>query len=361
MAMSGPTERVRKILVSPLDSIWETMEVINRSGLEFALVVDKKHHLLGVVTDGDLRRAVLRKLDLGLPIQEIMSRSPIAVRQGTSRGEMVELARKTLVKHFPVVDLMNRIVDVILIRDLFEKESIENPVVIMAGGLGTRLRPLTSEVPKPMLRVGERPILETILRQFKEYGFNNFLVSVNYKAEIIIDYFQDGRHLGVNIEYIREDQPLGTAGALGKIREKINKPLILMNGDILTRVDFCQLLDFHLEQGSELTIASRPYEHTVPYGVLQVDRGLVYKLEEKPTQEYVISGGIYVINPGLMDMIPENTKYDVTDLIQYCIKKGIRVGTYPIREYWMDIGQVQDYYSANDDFENILKKFNTGS
>lgn len=359
--MNDPSERVQKILVNPLTTIWGTMEVINRSGLEFALVIDKKYHLMGVVTDGDLRRAILRKMDMNLPIQEIMTRSPITVRQGTSRAEMIDLAKKTLVKHFPVVDIRNRIVDVILISDLFEKETIENPVLIMAGGLGTRLRPLTTEVPKPMLKVGDRPILETILQQFKEYGFNNFLVSVNYKADIIIDYFQDGRHLGINIEYIREGQPMGTAGAMGKIREKINRPLILMNGDILTKIDFCQLLDFHLEQKNEFTIASRPYEFTIPYGVLQVDRGLVYKLEEKPIQEFVISAGIYVINPGLVDIIPENIKYDITDLIQYCIKKGIRVGIYPIREYWMDIGQMQDYYSANEDFEKILKKFNTGS
>lgn len=359
--MSCPSERVRKILVGPLTSIWETMEVINRSGLEFALVVDKKYHLMGVVTDGDLRRAILKKMDMGLPIQGIMTRSPITVMQGTSRAEMIELAKKTLVKHFPVVDYRNKIVDIILIRDLFEKETIENPVVIMAGGLGTRLRPLTTEVPKPMLKVGDRPILETILRQFKDYGFSNFLVSVNYKADIIIDYFQDGRHLGVNIQYIREDEPLGTAGALGKVRDKITRPMILMNGDIMTRIDFCQLLDFHMEQKNEFTIASRPYEYTVPYGVLQIDRGLVYKLEEKPTQEYVISGGIYVINPELVDIIPDNTRYDITDLIQYCIKKGIRVGNYPIREYWMDIGQMQDYYSVNEDFNTILKKFNTGS
>jgi NDP-sugar pyrophosphorylase family protein len=225
----------------------------------------------------------------------------------------------------------------------------------MAGGLGTRLRPLTEDIPKPLLPVGDKPILETIIEQFISFGFNNFIITVNYKADKIRDYFGNGEKYNANITYIEEEKRLGTAGALSLIDKKIDEPFFLMNADLLTKLNFDSMLRYHLNKDNTLTIASREYKYEVPYGVLEVENEKVTSLEEKPDHKFFVSAGAYILNPELLTRIPKNEYYDITELIDFLLSENGDVGTFPIHEYWLDIGQHEDYKQAKDEYWSEFK------
>jgi NDP-sugar pyrophosphorylase family protein len=262
--------------------------------------------------------------------------------------------RQRRLHQIPVLDATWRVVGLEVLDDLLKPQPKTNPVVLMAGGLGSRLRPLTDECPKPLLRVGTKPILETILEAFIEHGFNRFYVSVNYKAEMIEAYFGDGSRWGATIEYLREKERLGTAGALSLLPEPPVEPVFVMNGDLLTRLNFAHLLDFHTAHGSVATMCVREYEMQVPYGVIKTRSHRILDIHEKPTERYLVNAGVYVLQPDALALIPRDRSFDMPDLFKRLMDRGGDTAVFPIREYWMDIGQMDDFHRANGHFEEVF-------
>lgn len=338
----------RDTLVSPDNQLRRAVEVIDAAGLQIALVVDQDRRLLGTVTDGDIRRAILRGVSLDAPVTGVMNEAPTTAREQDDREMLLALMRQRKLHQVPVLDAGWRVVGLVVLDDLIGLQSRSNPVVLMAGGLGTRLRPLTDACPKPLLRVGSKPILETILDSFIQHGFFRFFISVNYRAEMIREYFGDGSRWGVEIEYVRESQRLGTAGALSLLPRMPQEPIFVMNGDLLTQLNFVHLLDFHHAHGAKATMCVREYELQVPYGVIETSRHRILDIREKPTERYLVNAGIYVLQPEVLELIPDGKLFDMPDLFRSVIGRGMETAVFPIREYWMDIGQMQDFLRANE-------------
>ena len=345
----------KQILVTPQDSIFRTLEIIDRSSLQIALVVDEKGCLLGTVTDGDVRRGILRGLSLDSAVTEIMNKNFSFSYVEDVREKVLAIMSNKSLHQLPVIDHNGYLVGLHTIDALMASTIRNNIVFLMAGGLGSRLKPLTENCPKPLLRVGGKPILESIIESFTEQGFKNFYISINYKGEMIEEYFGDGSDLGVQINYIREDKRLGTAGSLKLMPETYTQPIIVMNGDILTKVDFRNLLDFHINQEVEATLCIREYLLEVPYGVVSIERNKFRGIEEKPKEKFHINAGLYVLNPELINYIPENTYFDMPDLFKILARENRETAVYPIQEYWMDIGHMDDYERANGDYQRIFK------
>jgi len=339
-----------EVLVPIGSTIYETMQVIDRSALQVALIVDEHDRLAGIVTDGDIRRGILRHVSLDSPVDLIMNRDPIVASANESPVDIRAKMAARKLRHIPVVDHDFRIVDLVLSDYLLSQEK-PNRVVLMAGGLGTRLRPLTDHIPKPLLNVGGKPILETILHSFLDYQFRNFYISVNYRSEQIMALFGDGSKWGANIQYLRENQRLGTAGALSLLPEKPSHPIIVMNGDLLTKVNFEQLLTFHETYHFAATMCVREYEQQIPFGVVQAQEHRLLGLQEKPVQRFFVNAGIYVLNPEVLDFVPRDTFFDMTTLFDALIEANREVGVFPIREYWLDIGRMSDFERANMEYE----------
>ncbi|HZG59688.1 MAG TPA: nucleotidyltransferase family protein [Anoxybacillus sp.] len=345
----------KELLVSPSTSIIETMKNIDQTAAQIALVVDDDFRLLGTVTDGDIRRGILRGISLDDQVSKVMNKNPITMKKEASKQEIKRMFQEKKLRQLPILNKNNQVVDVIFSDVLFDSVSFDNWVVLMAGGLGTRLRPLTENIPKPMLTVGTKPILQTILESFIEHGFHQFYFSVNYKREIIKEYFGDGLGWGVSIQYLDEDQRLGTAGALSLFTEKPTKPIIVMNGDILTKVNFQQLLQFHEENASVATMCVREYQHQVPYGVVRTEGTRLCSIEEKPVERYFVNAGIYVLNPEALELIPKNEYFDMPALFESLIKLQKKTNVFPIREYWLDIGKMNDFEKANLEFSEVFE------
>ncbi len=342
-----------KYLVCPDTPIHEVIQKIDASDGKIALVVDEKKKLLGTVTDGDIRRGILKGISLQEPVTSIMNFKPTTIARQASRKEILKLMKQTYLNQIPVVDESGLLVDLEILPDLFPRPKKDNFVVLMAGGLGHRLRPLTNDCPKPMLRVGNQPILETILLNFSEYGFKRFFISVNYKADMIEEYFGDGTQWGVEIEYVREEEKMGTAGSLSLLPMVPDQTFLVMNADLLTHVNFDCLLDFHSEHKADATMCVREFDFKVPYGTLEIENNRILKVEEKPMQKFFVNAGIYVFEPDILKSIPENQYYDMPDLFNSLIETNRESVAFPIREYWLDIGQMDDYQRANVDFENF--------
>ena len=344
----------RKALVKPTMSIRQTISVIDSAALQLALVVGDDRRLLGTVTDGDVRRAILRGVSLDEPVTAIMNASPTVAYLGASREEIRSLLERRNLQHIPVVDESGRVVDVVVLSEMLRPQERPNWVVLMAGGEGTRLRPLTEDRPKPMLPVGSKPLLETILNQFLSYGFRRFFISVRYKAELIEAYFGDGSKWGAEIHYLREKKPLGTAGCLSLLPSRPDAPLVVMNGDLLTNVNFTQLLAFHDHLQAHVTLCVREHHVRVPYGVVQVNDNRLVSLTEKPVQRYFINAGIYVLEPAVLKWVPRNKAMDMTELIKLLLERNHLIGTFPIHEYWTDIGHMEDYLRAQEEIAVVF-------
>ena len=344
------------ILIDKNTTLLETMKIIDNSSLQFAVVVDDANYLLGTVTDGDIRRGILRGEGLDVPIKQVMNPSPITASIENTYSDCLNLLKKHKLKQLPIVDMDNRIVDIIFADEDPVAKSNGNTVILMAGGLGTRLRPLTENIPKPMLNVGDKPILETIIEGFKRYGFTNFILSVNYKKEIIQNYFQDGSALGVSITYIEEEKRMGTAGPLSLLKKKPTSPFFVMNGDLLTQVNFEQLLRFHEDTNAVATMCVREYEHQIPYGVIETDGQQLISIKEKPLQRSFVNAGIYVLSPEILDYIPQNEFYDMPDLFKRLMEKQRNVSVFPVREYWLDIGHIADFERADDEYSSYFNQ-----
>jgi dTDP-glucose pyrophosphorylase len=344
----------KQILVTQEVTIRETLQIIDASAMQIALVVDSENRLLGTVTDGDIRRGILKGVNLDDSVKKIMNPHPTVAKSYERRDIVLAVMKLKRLNHIPVIDDEGRVINVETLQDLIQADVKENIVVLMAGGLGTRLRPLTDDCPKPLLKVGGKPVLETILENFMEYGFRKFYLSVNYKADMIKKYFGNGSRWGIEIDYIYEDKQLGTAGALSLLPERTNQPLLVMNGDLLTKVNFQQLIDFHSVHQAQATMCVRDYQFQVPYGVVKIDQDQLIGIDEKPIQHFFVNAGIYVLEPKLLELIPKNEFFDMPNLFKKIINQAGETTAFPIREYWMDIGQVNDYERANVEFKEVF-------
>jgi len=344
----------REIRVNPQSTILETIKVIDKGAIQIALVTDAEDKLLGTVSDGDVRRGILKGLPMTEPVRLIMNQNPTVATSDATREELRDLMSELEVRQIPVVDAERRIIRIETWLNALLHSPKDNPVVLMAGGAGRRLGPLTAGCPKPLLKVGDKPILQTILEGFIECGFHNFYFSVNYRADMIKNYFGNGDKWGVQIQYLLESSPLGTAGALGLLPEKPTEPIIVMNGDILTKVDFEHLLNFHKENQSCATMCIRDYQTQVPYGVVEIDEHRLVAIHEKPIQQFFVSAGIYVLNPDIVEFLPSMGRMDMPELFHAVLHANRDTAVFPIREYWIDIGRVDDYEKANGDFETFF-------
>lgn len=344
----------RKTLILPGKSIFDAIRIIDNEALQIAVIVDEDYHLLGVVTDGDIRRALLTEVNLHSEIRSIMTKNPHTARMGESRKQILNKMKNYAIHQLPLVNEIEQVVGLYTLDELIRIQPRDNIVVLMAGGLGSRLMPLTNGCPKPLLKVGGKPILEIILENFIDYGFYRFYFCINYKAEMIKEHFGDGSLWGVNIQYIHEDKRLGTAGALSLLPDKAKEPLVVMNGDLLTKIDFQQLLDFHVQNKATATMCIREYENPLPYGVVKLKDDIIVGLKEKPVQKHLINAGIYVLNPEVLDLIPEHTFFDMNQLFEALLVKGHNPAAYQIREYWMDIGRISDLEIANAEYHKLF-------
>ncbi len=340
--------------ISPTSTIAEAIRVIDASSLQIALVVDDTR-LCGTLTDGDVRRSMLKGHTLNDPVSSAMNPNPKTAFLGDSRELLVARMRQLRVRHIPIINSDGALSGLEVVDEMLSPPSMMNRVVLMAGGYGKRLSPLTDDCPKPMLSIGGCPILETVLLNFIEYGFRNFSIAVNYKAEMIVDYFDNGSRWGVNIEYLRESKPLGTAGALCLLEEKPKLPIILMNGDILTKVNFNHLLEFHAAHDSKATMCVRDYEFQVPYGVVRVDGYQILEIQEKPTQKCFVNAGIYVLDPDILSLIRREEPIDMTDLFDKVMDAKWPHAVFPIHEYWVDVGRHSDLNRAKVEFETEFR------
>ena len=344
-------------LISPDATILEAMKLIDSNNpLLIALVVDSERRLLGTVTDGDIRRGILNSIPVEAPVKKIMHTEPVTLSLNCARkkyninGSGCSNRRRII----PIMDNQSRIIGIHKCN--VAKQTMKNSVFIMAGGLGTRLRPLTNDCPKPLLTVGDKPILEIILNNFIENGFSDFYLSINYKGEMIEEYFGDGSDKGISITYIKEKKRLGTAGSLSLLNTVPKHPLIVMNGDLLTKVNFQQLIDFHAANEVPATLCVREHDLQIPFGVAKVDDFKLAALEEKPVEKMFVNAGIYALNPETISLIPENQYYDMPDLFDTLLKTDNKPGVFPIREYWLDIGQMSEYEKADEVYATIFQK-----
>ncbi len=341
-------------LVKESDSIREAMKRIDQSGLQIAVITDGGRRLRGVVTDGDIRRGILEGTDLDAPVYTVMNEDPITARPQEDRESLIDRMQACGVRQIPLVDDEGHVVRIEVLDHLLEPEARPNPVVLMAGGLGTRLRPLTEDCPKPLLEVGDKPILETILEGFIAYGFRRFYLSVNYKAGMIEDYFGDGSDWDVDISYVHEEQRLGTAGPLSLLPEQPDETMIVMNGDLLTNLNYAHLLDFHREHDAAATMCVREHETQVPYGVIETDDQYMEGIEEKPTEHYFVNAGIYVLESETLEYVPEKEFLDMPELFERLIDGGREATVFPVREYWQDVGRQEDFRRANGEYEDVF-------
>ena len=344
-----------KILLNPNDTLSKAITVLDEGGMRIALVVDKAGKLQGTITDGDIRRALLRHLGMDALVTEVMQQNPTTALETDDYETLLAIMKSKDLLHMPVLDSDGCIVSLETLQHLLNSEKLDNPVFLMAGGFGKRLSPLTNDIPKPLLKVGSKPILETILTQFIEHGFHNFFISTHYKADMVQKHFGDGSQWGVNIQYVHEDEPLGTAGAIGLLPDDLpNLPIIMMNGDLLTKVKFEQLLKFHNEHDGVATMCVREYDFQVPYGVIESDGLRIKSIVEKPIHNFFVNAGIYVLSPQLAKQVDGYNYLDMPHLIQEKIKDGEMVNMFPVHEYWLDIGRMEDYENAQVDVASVF-------
>ncbi len=332
--------------------VLEAMRIIDHGAAQIALVVDEQQRLLGTLTDGDIRRGLLHGETLVAPVDRLMNRHFRFVRSGEDQAAVLDMMRRDVLRQIPVLDAEGRVVQLLLLQELLAPVQLPNTVVIMAGGKGTRLRPHTEHCPKPMLPVDGKPILEILLEQCIASGFRHFYFSVNYLKEKIIDYFGDGSGWGVSIGYLVEDEPLGTAGSLRLLPGSVQDPFLVMNGDVLTRLNPSQLLGFHGDHNAAATLCVREHVLTVPFGVVQTKGFELAGFEEKPSYRQLVNAGMYVIDPQLLPLLSPNQAIDMPTLLQSAQQLGYRVAVCPIHEYWLDVGRPETLEEAHATWEN---------
>lgn len=325
--------KIKDSLLTLKSSIKEAIQSLDKTRLKICFVINKNKSLIGSITDGDIRRGLINNLNVNESVKKIINKKPIYLNKATSYEAAKLIMKSNGVLQIPVLNKKKQITDIYL-WDNSNKEILKNPLVIMVGGYGKRLRPFTTRTPKPMIKVSNKPILEFVIMNAKNSGFNNFILCTHYKHEKIKAYFEDGKKLGVKIRYIRERKPLGTAGSIKKIKSKY--PLVIINGDIITNINFKNLIEYHNKNYSYATMVTRNYEQANPFGVVKLVNNKIINLEEKKIEKVSINAGIYVLNPSVKKII--SGYYDMTDLFLNLIKRKKKVLAFPLYENWLDIG-----------------------
>lgn len=345
--MTSQLDLWREVIVEIDTPIKIAIERLNKVGIKIALVLDKNYRLLGTISDGDFRRGMLSGLTLEDTVEKIMNKNPRTVNEGTSRLEIFRLMNDTKILQIPIVDRNNIVIGLHLWDAISVQAKYSNIMVIMAGGKGSRLHPQTENRPKPMLLVAGIPILEHIIKRARSQGFNHFIIAVNYLGQIIEDYFKDGHEFGVKIEYLHEDIPLGTAGALSLLSHKPEKAFIVTNGDVITDINYSDFLDYHTVQNAAATVAVHTHEFQIPYGVVQINGFEVESYEEKPIVSSLINAGVYALEPDILDYIKEPRYRDMPEILDISRDLKKKVIVYPLHESWIDIGRPIDLEIAN--------------
>lgn len=340
---------IADLRVSIDSSVSETIGCMATNGRQVALVLDEGDRLLGVVTDGDVRRGILRGVTLEAPVSEIMNASPKVASPSDSTQDIVNRMNEFGIHHVPLVGAEGRVTGVFTIDDFLHPADAATPIVLMAGGRGQRLYPLTKDVPKPMLPIGGVPILEIILRNLRAQGFVNVFISVNYLADVIEDHVGDGSALGLNVQYVHESKPLGTAGAIAALQGIIDEPFVVMNSDLLTEVNLRDMLSFHAKQGAKATIGVREHFFEIPYGVVNLRGSIVESMAEKPLHRSLVNAGIYVLDPLALSLLKPDEYCDMPTLLGMLMEQGQDVAAFPIHESWLDVGRPEDLNQARTD------------
>ena len=340
------------LCVRPDTLLRDAVTQMDRNRLGIILVVDGQRRLIGTITDGDVRRAVLANSDFGRPVTDLLASKagtrharPLTAAVGADHRSYLELLKAHRLLYLPLLDEAQRVAGLVALDEFLPDRALPLQAVVMAGGKGSRLHPLTEELPKPMLPVGDRPLMEIIIEQLREVGIHRVNVTTHHQPEKISDHFGDGRRFGVELTYVAEERPLGTAGALGLMKPPEETTLVI-NGDILTQVDFRAMLAFHREHQADLTLAVRRYDLEVPYGVVECEGQAVRRISEKPALGFFVNAGIYLLEPSVYRYIPGGERFDMPDLVQRLLEARRPVVSFPIREYWLDIGERAQYEQA---------------
>lgn len=345
--------KIDDIKINQNASIKQALKVIDKGAIKVAVVLSDDGLLLGMLSDGDIRRALLKGMSLDDSVNTIINRDPVVANINDTKERILELANEKKLHQIPIIS-NGKLIGIQDIREFLAPKNKPNKVILMVGGLGARLRPLTNDMPKPMLDVGNKPILHTIVENFAKHGYTDIIMCVNYKSEIIKEYFEDGSKFGVKIEYVLEHKRMGTAGALSLLQKRPKDDFFVMNGDLLTNVNFEYLHEYHKDSNAYASICVRKYDMQVPYGVVNVRANKVTSIEEKPMQSFFVSAGIYMFSPIVLDFIPKGVFYDMPTLFSELLKQNFAVHPFFIREYWLDIGRIDEYRRANDEYEGVF-------
>lgn len=346
---------VEPIFAPPEITALEAMQIIDKGGYQIALIINNKNKLIGTLTDGDIRRALLKGISTKDSVEKMMNRNFSFIKDQDNPILAFEIMKRDVIRQIPVLDKKGRVLKLLVSKELSNNKFLSNPVVIMAGGRGKRLLPKTKNCPKPMLQINGKPMLEIVIEQCLNFGLNEFYISVNYLKEQIINYFGDGSSRGIKITYIEESQPLGTAGSLKLLPDKIKKPFLVLNGDVLTNANISHLLEFHNKNNSSATLCVQEQEMIFPYGVVEVNGMSLRNFNEKPTYKHLVNTGIYVLNPSILKLIKNIKFIDMPDLLELAKLKNMTVNVYPIHEYWLDIGLPESLKKASSEWSTIDK------
>jgi dTDP-glucose pyrophosphorylase len=341
------TKDLEQFAIADSASIRDAMAAIEANSREVVLVHDSSEAIIGVITDGDIRRGLLNGLTMATPASVVMSRQYISVQLHTDRAAVLDLMKAIRISHVPVLDANRHLLGIHCLHEIIGQPSLPNVAVIMAGGKGTRLRPFTEACPKPMVKVAGRPILERIILNLVGNGIRHIYLAINYLGHMIEEHFGDGSAFGCKIEYLRENTELGTGGALCLLPDNLQHPLIVLNGDQITRFNVLGMLNRHNESGADATISVGHYQHEVPYGVVHQDKGQLLRLEEKPALDILINLGMYVINPAVIRLVPDNQFFLITDLFVKLLEQNRKIATHFSDEDWIDVGRPDDLKRAN--------------
>lgn len=350
---------IKRHMLTRETTIQEALETIERTGAEIALICEG-NKLYGIVTDSDVRKGILKGVSVQEPIDRIVNQRFRYAFSDEPSERVWQRMTEQHIRQMPIINRNGEVVDLLLMNHRAPAPKLQTaPVLIMAGGLGTRLRPLTDQIPKPMVNIGGKPLLHILIERLRIEGYQNIILSVHYRKEDIQEYFGDGESFGVHLRYVEETKRMGTAGAIQLAKDMLHEPFLVINGDIMTKLNFRQFISFHLQQQAMLTIASAPYEIRVPYGVIEADEEKVRNIAEKPSYQLLVNAGMYCMTPEIIEYIPENQYFDMTELIAVLLANGASVTHFPIHEYWLDIGRMPDYEKANEDYLRIFDNFHS--
>jgi dTDP-glucose pyrophosphorylase len=337
---------MKNYCIRPDASIIECMRSMDITGAGIALAVDSEFRLIGTISDGDVRKALVKGFPLDSSIATHINRSCFYVLPTVPRAEVLDIMQARRFEQVPIVDEQGKVIGLHLLHDILGKIARPNWAVVMAGGKGMRLRPLTENLPKPMIRVAGRPLLERIILHLVSYGIRRIFISVNHLAQVIEDYFEDGSKYGTKIEYLREDHPLGSGGTISLLPEIPEQALLVMNGDLIVDTNFTDMIEFHSQNDFFATMGVFSYFHQVPFGCVEIQDNRLAGLEEKPVLEKMVNAGIYVLSPQAVSAIPKNTYFPITTLFEDAIKNNLVCGTFHVEKEWLDIGTPQQLRQA---------------